>query len=488
MAFGATSKGGDLSAPRPRVAMLVHNAVVHDARVLKEARSLYRQGYVVEVHGFDPKTDEKIKTVPGTDVQIFLNSFTEPSADSIGQGSERIRNDGRFTKFAREIVQYAYRVAGQSEYATRGLRWLHIAAKKVQVASRRTVNRAKTESMPFTRYLKNIADRMLPSRMRGRRFRKIAERLIESIGNRPKPDVIHLHDTIALVAARELRQTYPDATTVWDAHEIYEDLAQAPPYLSRLNASIIREASDCIDRFITISDSFADFYASSHKKLPRPAIVIRNATEIMPPRADDGRLHDAAGLPASQRIALYQGGFVTHRGLEALVASATHLDHDWSVVMMGWGPIEEKLKDIARAGPDRDIPPVCFIPGAPQADLPYWTAGATVGVIPYEDHGLNHRYCTPNKLWEYPNARVPIVASDLVEIRRTLDDWSIGWCLPKSPTPQDIADLINGLSEEEIAQARKACAKFVESDNWGVYEKRLVKLYSEIACPPAPQQ
>ena len=145
MAFGATSRGGDLSAPRPRVAMLVHNAVVHDARVLKEARSLYRQGYVVEIHGFDPKADEKIKTVPGTGVRIFLNSLNEPPANSDDPGRERMRSDARLKKFAREIVQYAYRVADQSEYGTRGLRWLQIAAKKVQIASRLTVNRAKVQ-------------------------------------------------------------------------------------------------------------------------------------------------------------------------------------------------------------------------------------------------------------------------------------------------------------------------------------------------------
>ncbi|HYE68658.1 MAG TPA: hypothetical protein VEA58_08600, partial [Anaerovoracaceae bacterium] len=70
---------------------------------------------------------------------------------------------------------------------------------------------------------------------------------------------------------------------------------------------------------------------------------------------------------------------------------------------------EPRLREIARYinqyHTDQGNPEiVVFIPPAPQNDLALWTAGGTIGIIPYEKIGLNHWFCTPNKLWEYPNA------------------------------------------------------------------------------------
>src|SRR5690606_10664221 len=159
-------------------------------------------------------------------------------------------------------------------------------------------------------------------------------------------------------------------------------------------------------------DSIAAWYAEKYPKLA-PAVVVMNATEKAPPFDYDGRLHRAAGLPDGARILLYQGGYASKRGLDYLVRSAEHLPADWTLVMMGWGTLEAHRRGVAAEIEVRTLgqrsPPVRFVPPAPQTELPLWTAGGTIGVIPYENVGLNHWFCTPNKLWEYPNAGVPVL-------------------------------------------------------------------------------
>src|SRR5690554_4079682 len=59
-----------------------------------------------------------------------------------------------------------------------------------------------------------------------RRFRLISETLFESLKDRPAPDVVHIHDHIALLAADRVKRRYA-CPIVWDAHEIYEDLASS---------------------------------------------------------------------------------------------------------------------------------------------------------------------------------------------------------------------------------------------------------------------
>src|SRR5690606_4955224 len=116
----------------------------------------------------------------------------------------------------------------------------------------------------------------------------------------------------------------------------------------------------------------------------------------------------------------------------------------------------------------------------PQSELVYWTAGGTVGLIPYENIGLNHLYCTPNKLWEYPAAGVPILCSPLVEMSKTVRVGNVGWLLPNSAEPVLVAQIINDLTASQLDEAVRACAKFIEIDNWSVYGDRIIKLYTEI--------
>ena len=122
-----------------------------------------------------------------------------------------------------------------------------------------------------------------------------------------------------------------------------------------------------------------------------------------------------------------------------------------------------------------------FVPPVPQEDLAQWTAGATLGVIPYEPVSLNHIYCSPNKLWEYPRSGVPILCSDAPEMTRRVREYGIGWVIPRDQlTPHGIARMVANLSDEELARAKLACAAFIEKDNWSVYEKRLLEVYSRL--------
>ena len=118
----------------------------------------------------------------------------------------------------------------------------------------------------------------------------------------------------------------------------------------------------------------------------------------------------------------------------------------------------------------------------------HWTAGASLGVIPYENVCLNHWYCTPNKLWEYPLANVPILASGFPELERTIVGNGIGRVLPDPLTPQAIADAVSSISVDELQAMRKRCRSFIEADNWSVYAKRLVASYDRLCRRPAQQQ
>lgn len=102
---------------------------------------------------------------------------------------------------------------------------------------------------------------------------------------------------------------------------------------------------------------------------------------------------------------------------------------------------------------------------------------------------LNHWIATPNKLWEYPSAGVPMIVQPFPEMRRVVETYGCGWLLPKEFTAAGIANLVASLSGEAIAKAQQGCRNFVEHDNWALlYGPRLLELYEKVGRQVAALQ
>lgn len=312
-------------------------------------------------------------------------------------------------------------------------------------------------------------------------FRIQGETVFKAVSGSFVPDIVHVHDHLALTAAGQYKE-YFGCPIVWDAHEIYEDLASIQPERASVNSRIIRENVKHIDGFVTLNQSIADFYRESYSDLPE-ATLIPNAVERAA-RADyDGRLHRAAGLLPDQKIVLFQGGFSRNRGIHALLEASLLLDQDWSLVFMGWGNLEIDIQRYIDEQPSRPSgrASVTMIPGAPHDELLSWTAGASLGTIPYENTGLNHLYCSPNKLWEYPAAGVPVLVSDMPEMKKKIDKYGIGMAVSRDLQPEEIAAAINGLSDGDLGRMRSRCASYSMAENWQTYEPVLLGLHRKLA-------
>jgi len=304
-------------------------------------------------------------------------------------------------------------------------------------------------------------------------YRYRAEVMAEFLINL-RPDVLHCHDCVALPTGILVKKAL-GIPLIYDAHEIYEAAATTRLGITDYYARIHERCLGKIDGFVTINQCAADYYRQAYPGTP-PALIIRNAANAVSDFAYDGRLHKAANLPFSEKILLYHGGFTAHRGLPILVRAGALLPAGWSLVLMGWGPLNDELRIIANEAnhPEK----VKFLPGVPLSELHLWSAGGTVGIIPYENNVLNHWICTPNKLWEFPVAGVPLIVQPFPELRKVVETYNCGWVLPENLTPHAIVDLIARLTDEDIARARQGCAQFIAQDNWeSAYETRLVEYY-----------
>lgn len=305
-----------------------------------------------------------------------------------------------------------------------------------------------------------------------------------SLGRQFRPEIVHCHE-IGTLEAGTLLKRRQGCKVIYEAHEIYDDLAVASRHESTFNRRLHERYLPAADAFITVNEDIGDYYMKAYPAIATPVIV---PNSVYPKSVVyDGRLHEAACLPADAKILLYQGGFSQHRGLFALLEAAYRLPEHWHVVFMGKGVLEKELKTrAARLQSDlvretgRSDHRVRFVPMAPHSELVEWTSGASVGVIPYENIGLNHWFCSPNKIWEYPNAGVPILASGLHYLTAVLRKWDIGWIFSPTSPVEEIVAIVRSISDQELQEKRNNCARFIGEENYFVHEKRLIDLVESL--------
>jgi glycosyltransferase involved in cell wall biosynthesis len=236
---------------------------------------------------------------------------------------------------------------------------------------------------------------------------------------RLRPDAVHAHDAPMLLpgwaGARLCR-----ATLVYDSHEYASGVAYRDRLWALLVSALERLLLPRCDAVLTVSEGIAERLQERYRLAKRPAVV-RNlpdpAEEDRDFAADD--LRPSLGLDATTPLVLHLGAVAPDRGCETLVRAMTGLP-EAHLLFLGADDagFASRLRDLARREGLEER--VHLRRSVPTAQIRAHTRQASVGVTLLEDTCENHRLALPNKLFEYLAAEVPVVASDLPEMRRAL--------------------------------------------------------------------
>ncbi|MEX1055509.1 MAG: glycosyltransferase, partial [Rhodothermales bacterium] len=122
-----------------------------------------------------------------------------------------------------------------------------------------------------------------------------------------------------------------------------------------------------------------------------------------------------------------------------------------------------------------------FIEPVPPDELLSYTASADIGVTLLEDVCLNHRFALPNKLFEYLVAGIPVVASDIPEVRRIVRGFDVGLVVD----PQNREDLVAALRQSTIDKTlrekwRRNIPKVLETFNSERTSQDFLRVYDDL--------
>lgn len=133
--------------------------------------------------------------------------------------------------------------------------------------------------------------------------------------------------------------------------------------------------------------------------------------------------HKMLNIPISSTILLYQGVILEGRGFEPLLGAMTKVEN-CDLIVLGTGVFKTKYEKLASELRIEDR--IHFLGNIDQKELINYTSGADIGVSLIENISKSYYYALPNKLFEYIMASIPVLISDLPQMKKIVDDYNVG--------------------------------------------------------------
>lgn len=278
------------------------------------------------------------------------------------------------------------------------------------------------------------------------------------VGLIKKTDLFYANDLDTL-APLFLLSKLKKKPLIYDSHELFcevpelKDSRIKKAIWQKLERHIIPKLKTCI----TVNDSIAKIYEAKYNI---SFYVIRNISDFDQSFMPKSRAE--LNMPDDKKIILLQGaGINVDRGAEELI-DAMEFVQNAILFIIGSGDVWEALKQkVSSKGIQNKV---MLISKLPKSELMHYTFNADIGLSIDKSTNLNYLYSLPNKIFDYIQAEIPILASRLPEIEKVISHYKIGDFIDNH-NPKTIANKLN---------------EMLYSQQLSIYKKHLVIAKKEI--------
>ncbi|MEX1001013.1 MAG: glycosyltransferase [Crocinitomicaceae bacterium] len=290
-----------------------------------------------------------------------------------------------------------------------------------------------------------------------------------------KADVLLSNDLDTLYANLWARKFKSKCRLIYDSHEYYCGTPElvSRPKIQRFWKRIERRCVPKVDKMYTVNESIAALYANEYK---REVKVVRNISDAK--NAELTATKKELGLPLDKRIVLMQGaGINIQRGAEEMVEAIQNIENA-VLAIVGHGDVIPQLKEEVKEKQLEEK--VLFFGKRPYAELMNFTMLSDVGISLDKDTNINYRYSLPNKIFDYIHAGIPVLVSDLKEIKNIVERYEIGLICPSHDPKVIAAYLKKMLDNPDLYNRFKENTKRAAKElNWENERKVLEEIFLE---------
>lgn len=303
-----------------------------------------------------------------------------------------------------------------------------------------------------------------------------------------KYDIIYANDLPTLRQGHKISKNL-NARLIYDSHEIYiETLNQFFPLESKnlikktifkillsimklhgryIETKYIRTLHD----FITVNHSLLNHFKSEYG-ISFGKVIMNLPFKIKEEEAEVYDFRKRFNWPDKTLIILYQGSITKGRGLELLLNSIPFIEKRCKLILLGDGPLKKDLSIIVDSNCLNER--VKFINKVSIEVLSSYTKGADIGINLLESINLSKKLASPNKLFEYIHAEIPIICSYSPENNLVFDKYKVG--LQCNNEIESIVDKIHELINLDKEEKKIIKRDLIKSKEEFCYDNQIHKV------------
>jgi glycosyltransferase involved in cell wall biosynthesis len=279
-----------------------------------------------------------------------------------------------------------------------------------------------------------------------------------------RPQIVHCHDAFVLPVG-VLLKIFLKCKLIYDAHELESDKFGQSLLFSKVTFLIEKISWRYIDSFITVSPPIEEWYVKKFGKIP--TFVILNAPLDLGETTDDTSVYfrNYFSIPHGQRIFVFVGALEGGRRIiELLGIFSSELNNSNHLVFLGFGELKERIIEASSLSKF-----VHYHEPVSHEKVRDTIKGVDGGFCLIESVSLSDHLCLPNKFFEYANAGIPVISSNLPALKASIIKYGIGLVVESII----LEDIVLKLSDLNLVKAP-------DEFTWSFQEQILLNLYKKL--------
>lgn len=284
---------------------------------------------------------------------------------------------------------------------------------------------------------------------------------------------IFLANDLDTLAPNYIAAKLKNKPVVYDSHEYFTEVPELTNrnFTKKFWTKIEQVFLPKIKYSYTVCSSIADVYNGLYNINMQ---VVRNI-----PLCNSLKQNKVDVVPiAKNNIILYQGAVNIGRGLEHIIKAMKYIKNS-TLIIIGDGDIKNDLEELVVT--ENVSEKVIFTGRIAINELQNYTKQATIGISIEENIGLNYYYALPNKIFDYIKAEIPILASNLPEIKRIVSHYNVGEFIDNH-SPKHIVEIINLMlnDKEKLKKYSENCSHAAKELCWEKEYEKIEEIFKGI--------
>jgi len=291
-------------------------------------------------------------------------------------------------------------------------------------------------------------------------------------------DVYHAHDLSTLLECY-IASNVNNSKLVYDSHELVvigKKIKRIGNIYSQVIENLFINQADAV---ITVNEFIANILEKEYSLENTPTILMNLPDTRYYGNKNKLKTQKETIRLDKEKTVLFVGNLSKDRGLFDLIKSMDYLNESYKLLMIGDGDIRNELEKYAKK--NQLVNQISFLDFIDYQGLIDKVKLADAGIYCNYRTNLSYYYSTPNKLFEYLVAGLPIIAPNYPFYRKFLKDNRIGLLLEEI-SPDEIAKKIKKMFENEqlYEEFKNNVLKIRGKWVWENEEKKLIELYGKL--------